>query len=169
MRLPIVATRAHLGKSLEVNCDRETLTLLGPGGDELGTWSWESVINQLLAQATNTQQQDSRSQARVSLTFKVRYRTPEGNSFEGQAGGIGGGGLFIESSSPLPMGTKLCIEFTLPDSPTEWVEVKGIVAWVCPKSDQYTNPAGMGVQFSEISPEIRERVLDLVRSHRRTG
>lgn len=169
MRLPVVATRAHLGKSLDVDCDRETITLIGPGGEELGTCSWESVINQLLAQSTDTHHQDSRSQARVTLSFKVRYRTPEGNSFEGQAGGIGGGGLFIESSTPLEVGTKLCIEFTLPDSQEEWMEAKGVVAWVCPKPDQYTNSTGMGVQFTDISPEIRERVLDLVRTHRRRG
>ena len=168
MKLPIVSTRSHLGKSLELDCERETITLVGPAGEELGTVSWESVIDQLLTQATLATSPEIRSQTRVALTFKVRYHTPQGHSFEGQAGGIGGGGLFIESSTPLPVGTKLSMEFALPTSPTEWLETKGIVAWVCPKSDQYTFSPGMGVQFTDISSDARGRVQDLVQLQRRT-
>ena len=91
MRLPIVATRSHLGKTLELDCDREIITLLGAEGEELGTLPWESVINQLLAQEPQVDPEETRSQPRVSLSFKVRYRTPEGHSFESHGGGIGGG------------------------------------------------------------------------------
>ncbi len=169
MKLPIVATRSHLGKSLELDCDRETITLVGPGGEELGTLTWESVIDQMLTQATLTQSPETRSQTRVALSFGVRYRTPEGHSFVSQAGGISSGGLFIESTAPLPVGTKLFIEFALPGAQTHWLEAKGTVAWVCPKSDQYTFSAGMGVQFTDISAEARGRVQDLIRSQLRSG
>ncbi len=169
MKLPIIATRAHLGMSLDLDTERETITLISPMGEPLGTLTWESVINQLLSQIAPIPPQETRVQARVALSFTVRYRTPEGNSFEGRAGGMGGGGLFIESNSPLPIETKLSMEFSLPDAPQEWLETKGIVAWICPTSDQYTFSSGMGIQFTEISPELRGRVLELVRSYRRSG
>jgi uncharacterized protein (TIGR02266 family) len=105
----------------------------------------------------------------VTLTFRVKYKTPEGQHFESRAGGIGGGGLFIESHSPLPVGTKLALEFSLPEKPSEWLPAKGLVAWVCPKADQYTFSPGMGVRFTEISPDIRNRVLELVKSLQTVG
>ncbi len=89
--------------------------------------------------------------------------------FESRAGGIGGGGLFIESTAPLPVGTKLTVEFVLPDRPAEWLEAKGAVAWVCPKADQYTFSPGMGVRFTDISAEARGRVMDLVKSLKPIG
>lgn len=78
--------------------------------------------------------------------------------------GIGGGGLFIESFTPLTVGTKLVMEFTLPETPNEWLSAKGMIAWVCPKADQYTFSPGMGVRFTDITPETRNRVLSLVHS-----
>lgn len=167
MKLPVIATKTHVGKSLEVDCNRETITLLGPGGEPLGTVTWESVIDQLLSKVPPKEPKETRSQARVSLSFHVRYRAPDGQSYEGLASGIGGGGLFIESHEPLPVGTKLFLEFSLPGTSTEWLEAKGVVAWVCPKSDQYTFSSGMGISFTDISAEVRGRVLELVQSHRR--
>ena len=85
------------------------------------------------------------------------------------AGGIGGGGLFIESTAPLPVGTKLAMEFSLPEQPVEWIPAKGVVAWVCPKADQYTFSPGMGVRFSDIAPEARERIHAIVKTLEGTG
>lgn len=167
MKLPVIATKTHVGKSLEVDCNRETITLLGPAGEPLGTVTWESVIEQLLSQVPPKEPTETRSQARVSLSFQVRYRTPDGNTYEGLASGIGGGGLFIESHEPLPVGTKLFLEFSLPRTSAEWLEARGVVAWVCPKSDQYTFSSGMGISFTDIAADVRNRVLDLVRTHRR--
>lgn len=169
MKLPIVATKTHLGKSLELDCERETLTVFGPSGEELGTLPWESVINQLLAQAAPKESREIRRQPRVSLSFQVRYTTPEGNKYESLASGIGGGGLFIESTDPLPVETKISMEFALPHQASEWLMAKGVVAWVCPKADQYTFSQGMGIRFTDVSSETRERIADLVRTQRRGG
>jgi len=159
MRLPVIATHGHKGKALDLDCEQETITLLGFRGEQLGTLTWESVIDQILASR----------EPKVSLSVKVKYSTPEGKLFESRAGGIGGGGLFIESTAPPPVGTKLTIEFVLPDCPSEWLEAKGAVAWVCPKADQYTFSPGMGVRFIDISADARRRVMDLVRSLKGTG
>ena len=169
MRLPVIATHGHKGKALDLDCEQETITLLGFRGEQLGTLTWESVIDQILASREPKDPKEARSDPRISLSVKVKYSTPEGKLFESRAGGIGGGGLFIESTAPPPVGTKLTIEFVLPDCPSEWLEAKGAVAWVCPKADQYTFSPGMGVRFIDISADARRRVMDLVRSLKGTG
>jgi type IV pilus assembly protein PilZ len=97
----------------------------------------------------------------------VRYGTPGAQPLESRATGIGGGGLFIESASPLPVGTDLELEFTLPERSTQWLRARGTVVWVCPKADQYTFSPGMGIRFTKISDEARGLVLALVESLRR--
>lgn len=169
MRVPVVTTKVHKGKSLELDCERETITLLGPAGEPLGTVTWSSVIDLIRAAGEKSRPVESRTQPRAPLVVRVKYGTPEGRQMEGRASGIGGGGLFIESSAPLSIGTNLSLEFTLPDHPSEWLEAKGVVAWVCPKMDQYTSSPGMGVRFSKIADDARARILDVINSSRRAG
>ncbi len=61
------------------------------------------------------------------------------------------------------------MEFSLPERTNEWLAAKGVVAWICPKADQYTFSPGMGVRFTDIAPEIRNRVLDLVKTLQDVG
>ncbi len=164
MKYPVSSSLRHKGKTLDLDATREVITLLGINGEPMGNLSWDFVIDQILAYRNPPASRETRNEPRVTLTFRVKYRTPEGQHFESRAGGIGGGGLFIESHSPLPVGTKLALEFSLPEKPSEWLPAKGLVAWVCPKADQYTFSPGMGVRFTEISPDIRNRVLELVKS-----
>lgn len=168
MKYPVSSSLRHRGKVLELDAMREMITLLGINGEPIGSLSWDFVIDQIIAYRKPPVYKEVRSEPRISLAFRVRYNTPEGQQFESRAGGIGGGGLFIESQSPLPVGTNLVMEFSLPEKPMEWLSAKGIVAWVCPKSDQYTFSPGMGVRFTEVTSEIRERILDLVKSAQST-
>ncbi|MBI4401986.1 MAG: PilZ domain-containing protein [Nitrospirae bacterium] len=169
MKLPVVATKAHQGKTLELDCERETITLLDRAGEQLGTITWESVIDHIRALSEKSRAGESRSQPRAPLVAKVKYDSTGGYQIESRASGIGGGGLFIESQTLLPIGTSISLEIALPDRPAEWLEAKGVVAWVCPKPDQYTSSPGMGVRFTTISAEVRERVLELVNSLKRPG
>lgn len=169
MKYPVSSSLRHRGKVLELDAAREIVTLLGINGEPIGSLSWDFVIDQILAYRKPPVQKEIRSEPRISLAFRVRYNTPEGQRFESRAGGIGGGGLFIESQSPLPVGTKLAMEFSLPEQPGEWLPARGIVAWVCPKADQYTFSPGMGVRFTEVAQDIRERILALVKSAQGTG
>ncbi|MBI3356069.1 MAG: PilZ domain-containing protein [Nitrospirae bacterium] len=169
MKYPVSSSLRHKGKVLELDAAREVVTLLGINGDPIGSLSWDFVIDQILAYRKLPVQKEVRSEPRISLAFRVRYNTPEGPRFESRAGGIGGGGLFIESQAPLPMGTKLAMEFSLPEKPSEWLPAKGMVAWVCPKADQYTFSPGMGVRFTEITQEVRQRILELVKTAQGTG
>lgn len=164
MKYPIALSLRHRGKALELDTTREMVTLLGVKGESIGSLSWDFVIDQILAYRKGPVQKEVRAEPRIALTFRVRYNTPEGTKFESRAGGIGGGGLFIESQAPVPVGTKLAMEFSLPENPLEWLPVKGTVAWVCPKADQYTFSPGMGVRFTEIAADVRDRILEVVKS-----
>jgi uncharacterized protein (TIGR02266 family) len=169
VKYPVSSSLRHKGKVLEVDTTREIVTLLGINGEPIGSLSWDFVIDQVLAYRKPQVPKETRSEPRVSLSFRVRYKTPEGQHFDSRAGGIGGGGLFIESTTPLQVGTKLAMEFSLPENPTQWIPAKGVVAWVCPKADQYTFSPGMGVRFSDIAPEVRDQILALVKSIDGTG
>ena len=164
MKFPVVSSNRHKGKTLEIDSSKEVITLVGINGEPMGSLAWDFLVDQILTYRKPQQSREARSEPRISLSIRVKYHTPEGTQFESRAGGIGGGGLFIESFTPLAVGTKLAMEFTLPESPGEWLSAKGVIAWVCPKADQYTFSPGMGVRFSDIAAETRNRVLSLVHS-----
>jgi uncharacterized protein (TIGR02266 family) len=96
------------------------------------------------------------------LAVKVKYTTPEGKQFDSLTGGIGGGGLFIESSQPLAPGTELAVEFALPDRPWEKHKVRAKVAWTRNKPERFLLFPGMGVQFTEIDEKSRHDLVELV-------
>ncbi len=169
MRLTVTATEGHQGEALEVDLDREIITLLDTEGQSKGTVTWGAVIRIIKSMTQEENFAETRGRPRIPLALKVRCTTTDGQQFESLTGGLGSGGLFIENSAPLPPGTDLTVEFALPDRPMEPMIAKAKVAWVCPKSDQYTFSAGMGVQFTNISAEARGRVQDLVRSQLRSG
>ncbi|MBK9306822.1 MAG: PilZ domain-containing protein [Nitrospira sp.] len=169
MKYPVSLSFRHKGKVLELDPAREMIVLVGAKGEAIGSLTWDFVIDQILSYHKVSAQKEVRSEPRISLAFRVRYHTPDGMRFESRAGGIGGGGLFIESQSPLPVGTKLAMEFSLPEKSEEWLPAKGSVAWVCPKADQYTFSPGMGIRFTEIADEIRDRIHELVKITSHTG
>ena len=105
MKFPVTTTEGHQGKALEMNSDQEVVTLHSATGELLGTLSWGTVIEQILAGDNDTRFGHMRAHPRAPLALKVCYTTPEGKQFDSLTGGIGAGGLFIESSTPLPPGT----------------------------------------------------------------
>jgi type IV pilus assembly protein PilZ len=72
-------------------------------------------------------------------------------------------GIFIRSDEPLPIGTALELRFA-PDG-QEPIELAGEVTWVNPYRPfgDNLNP-GMGVRFQQLTPEMRERIVALVRT-----
>ncbi len=169
MKYPVSSSLRHKGKVIELDASREMVVLLGVNGEVIGGLSWDFVIDQILAYRKVSVLKEVRSEPRISLTFRVRYNSPDGPRFESRAGGIGGGGLFIESQTPLPVGTRLAMEFSIPEKSEEWIPAKGTVAWVCPKADQYTFSPGMGVRFTEIAEDVRDRIHVLVKSIQNMG
>jgi len=168
MKFPVTATEEHEGKVLEMNVDQEVVTLHSAKGELLGALSWEAVIEQILASDDDARFAHARAHPRASLALKVRYTTPEGKQFDSLTGGIGAGGLFIESSTPLAPGTELSVEFALPDRPWEKHKAKAKVAWTRNKPERNLLFPGMGVQFTNIDEKAREELVELVEALNRS-
>ena len=161
MKFPVTTVQEHVGKILDIDCDGETLTLIGEKGQRLGTLGWGTLIERILDADEDTRFAHSRAHPRAPLAIKVRCTTSEGKHFDSLTGGIGGGGLFIESSSPMAPGTELTVEFALPDRPTDRYKAKARVAWTRARTERYLLFPGMGVQFTEITEDARHRLIDL--------
>jgi len=162
MKVSVVTTEGHEGKTLEMNTEQEVVTLHGVTGEALGSLSWGAVIEQILASDDDVRFAHARSHPRAPLAVKVRYTTPEGKQFDSLTGGIGAGGLFIESSAPLAPGTELSVEFALPDRPWEKHTAKAKVAWTRNKPERHLLFPGMGVQFTNIDEKARKELVELV-------
>jgi len=163
MKFSVTTTEGHDGKVLEMNADQEVVMLHSATGALLGTLSWRMVIEQILASSDDDARfAHVRSYPRAPLAVKVRYTTPEGKQFESLTGGIGAGGLFIESSTPLAPGTELSVEFALPDRPWEKHKATAKVAWTRNRPERHLLFPGMGVQFTHIDEKAREELVELV-------
>ena len=168
MKFPVITTQGHEGKLFEIDTSQEVISLIGQKGTLLGTVSWEEIIERILSSDEDTRFTHARAHPRAPLAVKVRYTTPEGKQFDSLTGGIGGGGLFIESSTPLAPGTELAVEFSLPDRPWEKHKAKAKVAWTRNKPERFLLFPGMGVQFTEIDEQARKELVELVTALNRT-
>ena len=168
MKLPIVSTPGHRGKSLIIDAQQETIHVHDASDQLLGNVSWGSLIERVLATNEDARFAHCRAQPRAPLALKVRYTTPEGKQFDSLTGVIGGGGLFIESGAPLSPGTELTVEFALPDRPTEKVKAKAKVAWARHKPERYLLFPGMGIQFMDLDEKIQEDLVSLVEALNRS-
>ena len=71
-------------------------------------------------------------------------------------------GIFVRTDDPLPPGTEITLRFT---AESERIELDGSVMWVNPVRENGDNPnPGMGVRFESLSPEDRERIVEVVRA-----
>lgn len=72
-------------------------------------------------------------------------------------------GIFIRTDTPSPIGTPMTLRFS--HDSTGSLEIEGEVAWINPVKIDGDNPnPGMGVQFTNLTPELREQVVELVKT-----
>lgn len=72
-------------------------------------------------------------------------------------------GIFIRTDAPLNVGTRLTLRFHVDESAP--LVLEGEVTWINPYREHGDNlNPGMGVRFSELSPDRREQVVELVRT-----
>ncbi len=162
MKFSVTVTPGYDGNILEMDVNQEAIILRGTKGQVLGTMPWSGVIDRILATEDDARFAHARVHPRAPLAVKVRYTTPDGKQFDSLTGGIGGGGLFIESSTPLAPGTELSVEFALPDRPWERLKAKAKVAWTRNKPERYLLFPGMGVQFTDIDSTCQQQLVELV-------
>ncbi len=88
----------------------------------------------------------------------------DSNFFTGFAQDISSGGLFVATYDTLPIGSRLNVNFSLPDGPV--VSLNGKVRWVREFND--ANPdtvPGMGIQFLNLSDPDRRAINQFMVNH----
>ncbi len=99
---------------------------------------------------------------RRDLLVRIEYSTVD-EIFSEFTRDINEGGLFIETEKPRPTGTEVAMRFNLPGN-DEPLQTVGRVVWV--RSASADEPAGMGIEFDELSDEDRGRINNMIRSLR---
>lgn len=105
---------------------------------------------------------ERRKTPREELVVRVEYRTID-ELFSDFASNINEGGIFIETRTPSPLGTRILLQFGLPGS-DEPVSVHGTVVHL--KGGADAEPSGMGIEFADLDARDRERIDALVRQLR---
>ena len=105
---------------------------------------------------------DRRRDRRVGLKVPVDYSSVD-DFFSGFSANINEGGIFVQMEKPPELDSEVHLQFRLPGA-DEPILVNGRVAWT--RSGEDGEPAGFGVEFHELTPEIREEVNRVVRNLR---
>ncbi len=99
---------------------------------------------------------EKRREERISVELKVGYRTI-GSFITDYIINISRGGIFINTSKPLPVGTKIRILFSIPDIPLPF-DLNGIVRWINPVGHSSHSLPGMGIEFLEVEENVKKRI-----------
>jgi uncharacterized protein (TIGR02266 family) len=98
---------------------------------------------------------------RAPLSLQLRYGGDSASMRDGFSAVVGGGGLFIESVNPLPIGTRIEIELPLPGLPLP-IKAAGRVVWVRPEFDPRGLSPGMAIAFDDLPDPARQRITEIV-------
>ncbi len=72
-------------------------------------------------------------------------------------------GIFVRTTEPLKLNTKLRLTFAPPGA--EGFQLEGCVAWVnCVREDGDNPNPGMGIRFVNLQPDERERLVEVIRT-----
>ncbi len=111
----------------------------------------------------STDRSERRQSERQPLKVRVDYSAVD--AFFGEfSANINEGGVFIETDSPSEIGTLVQLHFRVPDLETP-IQVAGRVAWISEEKDE--GASGMGIEFHELQPTVRETINELVRKLKR--
>ncbi len=109
--------------------------------------------------------EEKRQDERHDLRVRMDYRHEEGGNFLYEySKNISAGGIFIETRTPLPVGTTVEMRFQPPGA-SGVIDVVGKVVWVNPYREGEENPnPGMGIQFTGLDDEQRDLIAQVVRT-----
>lgn len=145
----------------------EEVSVCSPDGSVFGTLSWGELI-EAAVKKNQAAGERAESRAMIPLALKIRYRAGGTLAGEGLTAEFGGGGFFLETSTPLPVGTELSVEFALPDQPQRRITTKGQVIRVRQKPERQVLLPGMEVRFLDLSEPDHQQVSALIAALDRT-
>jgi len=74
------------------------------------------------------------------------------------------GGLFLETDAEIPTGAPMTLDFSVPGGGT--TSLNGIVAWRRSVGDTGEGPAGIGIEFQDVAPQLGALIDKLVSTFR---
>jgi type IV pilus assembly protein PilZ len=99
---------------------------------------------------------------RFNVEWSVDCATPDTFLFASITN-ISAMGIFVRTTEPLEQGTPLVLSFSPPGE--NGFKLEGTVAWVNHFRDDGDNPnPGMGIQFTNLKPAERERLVEVIRT-----
>jgi type IV pilus assembly protein PilZ len=111
--------------------------------------------------APSSDNRERRSSDRIEVTWSVDCET-DATFLYASITNISELGIFVRTIYPLTVGTRLTLRFAPPKLP-EAFTLRGVVQWVNQVRSLADNPnPGMGVSFSDLSAEDRERIVDVI-------
>jgi uncharacterized protein (TIGR02266 family) len=102
-----------------------------------------------------------RKDYRASVVLQLQYRNA-GHLLVSYCTNLSRGGLFVQSTEPLPPGSPLTLTLQIPGE-DEPVALEAVVRW-SRSFDADEGPAGMGVSFDDVDDVLGERIDDIVAS-----
>lgn len=104
---------------------------------------------------------ERRISERVDVTWSVDCET-EDTFLYAAITNISALGIFVRTSQPLEIGTRVTLRFAPPRAPAPFV-LTGVVQWVNPVKvlAENRNP-GMGIRFVDLTAQDRERLVDAI-------
>ena len=107
---------------------------------------------------------DRRQFERVLVDLEVDYRCEDTFLFA-YITDFSAMGIFVQTRSPEPPGTRLNLRFTVPSTQKSF-ELEGEVIWINayrPGDRENLNP-GMGIRFVDLTQQEREKLTELVKT-----
>ena len=105
------------------------------------------------------QRADRRHSERENIKIPVDYSAVDA-FFSEFTTNINEGGMFIETENPAAIDSTVQLQIRLPDLERP-IKLGGRVAWI--SDGKAGSPPGMGIEFQDLTPELRRTINDLVR------
>lgn len=160
-KLLFAFTKRHRGKALELDSSHDTMRVLGPRGEELAVVNSEVALDHLLGYVQETTAPAVPDESRPveespprAKAFRVSARGDDGRDYEGLCPAVGRNGIFLELSTTPAPGTQLDMAIASTNDGPRRLRMKGLVAWTCPRSDEFGFHPGVGVTCTWHSPEV---------------
>lgn len=113
---------------------------------------------QMVLSGTSERRAFRRTEIKMAITYQ------SGEEFKADyTRNLSEGGLYVQLSTPLPVGTNLQVDLAVP-SLKEPIKIQGVVVWAQNPSRGGRGVPGMGIQFLAMEPGDRELIARLVAS-----
>ena len=108
---------------------------------------------------------ERRASPRAEIVVRVNYQAVD-SLFSEFARNINDGGIFVETENPQPLGTKVELEFKLPGDGRPIEVVGNVVRSVSADQVGSDGVAGMGIEFENLGPDVREQINEIIQKLR---